>query len=125
MREAFDDLAKAFASGMSRRDALRRFGLATAGAMFAFGPAKAVAATTAHRFDCDAFCGFMFKPNSQAYFSCIRDAKHGTGACFDLGPASKDCRGVDCPKHSICISNNVNFNHTITPGDAFCMPVHF
>ena len=125
MRDAFDDLARAFASGMSRRDALRRFGLATAGALFAFGPARANAAALHVNPDCVAFCGFMFKIGSQAYENCVKDAKHGTGLCYATGPMSKACRGAKCPKHSICISSNVNFNHTIVTGEYFCMPVGF
>ena len=126
MKDAFDDLAKAFASRMSRRDALRRAALATAGALFAFGPARARAATagaTGAKPDCTAFCGFMFKPSSQAYKNCVADAKQGRGLCYELGPRSKPCRDARCPKHSICISNNVNFNHTFTGNDYFCVPI--
>lgn len=129
MKDAFDNLAKALASGMSRRDALRRFGIATAGTLFAFGPAKAALAggggggsTLA---DCETFCGFLYKRGSGAYRQCIQDAKHETGVCFDQGPASKVCRDSHCPKHTICMSNNVNFNHSLTTGGYVCMPIDF
>jgi len=125
MKDAFDDLAKAFASRMSRRDALRRAAIATAGALFAFGPARARAASAGKdaNADCKAFCGFLYKPSSQAYKDCVTQAKHGFGACYELGPRSKACKHAQCPKHSLCMSSHVNFNDTVTGGDFICVPL--
>ena len=126
MKDAFDDIAKAFASRMSRRDALRRAAIATAGALFAFGPARARAASAGKgaAADCKAFCSFLYKPWTQGYKDCVTAAKQGLGACYDVGPRSKACKEARCPKHSICMSTSVNFNFTaIHDDDYLCVPL--
>lgn len=128
MSEAFDDLAKALASGMSRREALRRFGIAAFGGLAFLYPARARAAPASAAGKgtftaCVDFCAFVYHPGTNAYYKCVRDAKDDKGLCKEFGPASAPCRGVQCPPHSFCVSNtfNFNFNSTGLPGH-HCAP---
>ena len=121
MKEAFDDLAKALASGMSRREALKRFGIAAAGTLLFFRhPGGAHAGESS---DCKTFCEFIYGKGTDAYHACWEDAKHGKGTCFEFGPKSKACRGASCPQYSFCVSNDFNFNYTGSPSSFHCIPI--
>jgi hypothetical protein len=131
MKDAFDDLSKALASGMSRRDALRKFGIAVAGSLFFLRPGFAGAKTPKEgpttQQQCDQFCLWLYGPKTSAYKTCKSQANAGYGACYDFGPASPNCNGVNCPNHSFCVSNsmNMNFNSTM-PEEHHCVPYpHF
>ncbi len=120
MKEALDDLSKALASGMSRRDALKRFGLAAAGTLLFFRrPGFAHAGESS---DCKRFCKFVYGDGTAAYRECWEDAKRGRGVCFEFGPKSKACRSIDCPEHSFCISETFNFNFTGVGPGGMCVP---
>jgi len=119
MKEAFDDLARALASGMSRRDALKRFGIAAAGTLFFFRPGGAHAGESS---DCKDFCTFVYGKGTAAYHECWEDAKRGRGVCFQFGPESKECRQIQCPPHSFCVSHNFNFNFTGVGPGGHCVP---
>ena len=120
MKEAFDDLAKALASGMSRRDALKRFGYAAAGTLLFFR--HPLGAHAGESSDCKRFCTFVYGKDTDAYHECWESAKHGRGACFEFGPESKACRSIQCPPYSFCVSQNFNFNYTGVGPGGHCVP---
>ena len=130
MKDAFDDLSRALASGMSRRDALRKFGIALAGSVLFLRsgvagakPPKDPAPTLAQQ--CDQFCLWLYGEKTKAYKACSKEANQGTGACYDFGPASEGCLDVRCPSHSFCVGNSMNMNDTVT-GETHCVPYpHF
>jgi len=105
MKDAFDDLAKALASGMSRREALRRAGIAAAGTLFFFRPVGAYAGEGGN---CKHFCRFVYGEGTSAYKECLQSAKKGKGACYEFGPKSKACREFTCPEHTFCVTHEFN-----------------
>ncbi len=123
MKEAIDDLSKDLASGMSRRDALKRFGIVAFGAAFAvFRPGRA-AAGHANRnvLACIPFCSYLYGVGSKAAAACVKDAfVRRSGACFEFGPASNVCSRVHCPHDTFCMSANLNYNYT--KGSTTCVP---
>jgi hypothetical protein len=126
MKDAFDDLSKALASGMSRRDALRKFGVAVAGSLFFFRPGAGGAFITPTRPPdkaCQQFCLWLYGKGTSAYATCVNQAKQKYGACYDFGPGSPACSGVECPSHSFCVSNSVNFTvNAHVPVGYTCVP---
>jgi hypothetical protein len=120
MKEAFDDLTKALASGMSRADALRRFGVAVGGSLLFFRHSGAAHAGESS--DCKRFCKFVYGDGTAAYDECWTDAKRGRGVCYEFGPKSKECRSIQCPPHSFCVSHNFNFNYTGVGPGGHCVP---
>ena len=122
MKEAFDDLSKALASGMSRREALKRFGIAAAGAVFFLRPGGALGGTDPGRNNrCKEFCRFMYG-DTKAGSKCWQDSLHGKGACYDTGPKSEGCKHVECPERSYCVSHTFNFNFTGSGANGHCVP---
>lgn len=79
----FDDLAKALATGTSRRRILQGLGgtIAALGSMSRF--ARVMAAPGGNS-DCAHFCAAAFPPGPQRG-QCISDGAHGVGPCVDCG----------------------------------------
>ena len=132
MKEAFDDLGRALASGMSRREALRKFGVAVGGSLVFFRsgvagakPPKEPQPTTAQQ--CDQFCLWLYGEKTNAYKNCSKQANQGFGPCYDFGPASPGCADARCPNHTFCVSNSMNMNVNFTvPTEFHCVPYpHF
>jgi hypothetical protein len=131
MREAFDDLSKALASGMSRRAALRRFGVVALGtAVAVFRPGRALAGTPDFRTLelCEEFCEYLYHGYNRAAKACMKDAFiYHRGACFEFGPASRCCSNVRCPHDSFCVSGSFNGTGASTVGptlcDTICVPI--
>jgi hypothetical protein len=106
MKNPFDELAKtlAIAKGMPRRDALRLIGGGLAGGVLAaFGVGKALGQGNS---PCAHFCVETFPPGA-ARGKCVSDAAHGTGICFECGPAAPEdhpplCGQVCCEEGQIC-----------------------
>jgi len=115
---------------MSRREALRRFGIAAAGTLFFFRPGSGhAAATRSGRMTgddhCSYFCAYLYGYGTQAYERCRNDAKHKKGICYQFGPGSPACQGSTCPHGSFCVSNAFNFNSTSSkkaPVGYYCVP---
>jgi hypothetical protein len=127
MREAFDDLSKAIAAGVSRREALRRFGVAAIGLAFGglfAGRAGAKVPSEHDLKDCEKFCNWLYGKNTEQVKQCIKDSRHHKGACYQFGPESDACEHVVCPPHTFCMASNFND----TPGstqakdNATCVP---
>ena len=130
MTKEFDDLARAFASGVSRRTALKRFGLAALGVVFAgVVPGRAAARRSQGGCGvtpgpCKLFCAWLYGNGTKAYFYCIESGSCHVGPCFEFGPFSPDCRFSVCPPNSVCVSLNVNSNSTVRGRDRYyCQPV--
>ena len=110
MGELFDELAKALASGVSRREALKRFAAGILGGIFATKAASPEVAEARRKRKvpkaCKKFCkGFS---TSELERQCRQDAKKKTGACFQCGPKAPDdsqvlCGDVCCPRES-CVA---------------------
>jgi hypothetical protein len=93
MANHFDELAKSLAGGMSRREALRRFGLGLGGALLAtFGLGTMASAaggfcgacnrfpTAAERRDCREFCNSCRKDPTVVNF-CVKEDLSGFACC--------------------------------------------
>ena len=100
----FDEIAKALASGLTRRQALRRVGGGLAGAMLAsLGLGKAWGATPKNCADfCKNFVGIN-PGNGNAYGKCVSNCAHcvnsggiacGASACCKGGSTSSCCSGT-------------------------------
>ncbi len=77
MNHQFDELAKAVAGGVSRREALRRLGGGLAAALLAsLDQGKAWSQGNS---DCAHFCQCL--PPGPERGQCVSDAAHGTGLC--------------------------------------------
>ena len=91
----FDELTKALATSMSRRQALRRTGGLLGGAVLAgFIPGVAWARNN----DCARFCNSVFGGDTPASAQCAMDAAHGKGLCYTCGPASGNTKTICCSK---------------------------
>ena len=82
MEHPFDDLAKALAGGMSRREAFRRFG----GGLIAGVLAVAGLAAQGQDNDCGKFCAECCRnlnppPRGQEMGECLRSCHEGGGIC--------------------------------------------
>jgi len=112
----FDDLSKALARGLSRRQALQRMvGGVVAAAVALVLPGRTFAGGTS---DCAHFCDAVFGDDTPEADACIADARHGTGACYEFGPRSTACEFVQCPPGEVCVSFNTNYG----PGTGTCIP---
>jgi hypothetical protein len=116
MGEHFDELAKALATGRSRRQALRTFAVGVAGAALAsLVPGRAADATTTNAgAACAKFCNTAFAAFPGAAVECITDAVKGKGRCFECGPKASNknktpCGGVCCPNGACVRSNGGQF----------------
>jgi hypothetical protein len=119
MGEHFDELARALASGRSRRQALRSFAAGVAGAALAsLMPGRSAEASTNASAACARFCNTAFAAIPGAAVFCITQSVIGKGACFECGPKAKNkdlipCGGFCCASGS-CL--RVNGGHQI------CLP---
>jgi hypothetical protein len=104
MGELFDELAKALASGRSRRQALRSFAAGVAGAALAsLVPGRSAEAATNASAACAKFCNTAFAafPSTAAF--CLTQSVVGKGPCFECGPKASSssnkipCGPVCCP----------------------------
>src|SRR5437868_789074 len=96
MENRFDELAKALAQGVSRREALRRFGGGLVGVLVAsLGLDRGWAKPNGGggNSDCAKFCHEVF--SGQEAGQCTSDAAHGQGACVacEANPA-RFCPGA-------------------------------
>jgi len=92
----FDELAKLLAGGLTRRGALRQIGGSLSGALLAaLGVGKARGDNPHGNDDCAHFCTSVFPPGP-ARGKCISDAAHGTGLCYQCGPAAPPGHGPLC-----------------------------
>jgi hypothetical protein len=96
MNHEFDELAKGLAQSVTRRDALKRFGLGTAGfALALFGPANRAAGDPLKYCLSDADC-----PDSKV---CV------LGFCVQ---EVKLCRSdADCPRQYYCAGGTCHHTH--------------
>src|SRR5579864_462059 len=91
----FDAFTKALATSTSRRQALRRIGGAFMGIVLAsLLPQRALADNS----DCAHFCDEAFPPGTERG-KCKSDAAHGTGLCFECGPAAPGTHGPLCGQY--------------------------
>jgi hypothetical protein len=107
MTNHMDDLAKALASGMSRRKALKMFGAGLLGsAAVTLWPNSAGAAAGGNS-ACAQFCNSVFGAGTPKADACISDAARGRGMCYGCGPKSDGsqvvCGTVCCPTGS-CVT---------------------
>jgi len=110
MANQFDELSKALAAGISRREALRRIGSGLVGAtLAALGLGKADAAPN----PCSVFCSKNFPPGP-ARAACLQ-------ACRQCGAdVSRVCFGAT---NAICCAPDSSCCNSST-GSAFCCPEH-
>jgi len=112
MKNPFDELAKTLAKAkeMPRRDALRLIGGGFAGAVLAsFGVGKVLGQGKGNlgNSPCAHFCKTVFPPGPERG-KCVSDAAHGTGLCFECGPAAPPdtgrvlCGQVCCETDAVC-----------------------
>jgi hypothetical protein len=129
VQKEFDDLAKAFATGMSRRTAIKRFGLAALGVAFAgLAPGRAAARATTICGQtpptCKSFCDWLYGKGSKAYFSCIDSGACHSGPCYEFGPQSPDCHHSVCPVNTVCVSLSINSNASLGGTRRYyCQPI--
>jgi hypothetical protein len=107
---AFDDLARALAEGVPRREALRRIGgalaaamLASLGSRFAWGQSL----------DCVGFCNQL--PSAEAS-QCLQDALNGGGLCEACQADSTRLCQTATGNHVCCATSNACCN------SACCQP---
>lgn len=81
----FDDFARAAAGGTSRRQALKQIGGVVGAAVVAALPAQALADPGGNS-ACAHFCHQVF--SGEAAGDCTSQAAHGTGPCYQCGPAA-------------------------------------
>ena len=120
MSREFDDLARALASGMSRRTALKRFVVAAAGlAVGGLLPGRAGAArsgdvpcASSAPPTCQTFCAWLYGKGTPAYTNCTNEGRCRYGPCYWYGPQSPDCHHSVCPVGTVCVSLNMNSNST-------------
>ncbi len=88
----FDDLSKALASTISRREAIRLLLSSLAAAcLAAVGLNKAAADNS----DCAHFCDAIYPPGPERG-QCKSQAAHGYGICYQCGPAAPAGHGQVC-----------------------------
>ena len=99
MSHQFDELAKDLARGVSRRQALRRFGEGLAGTLLASLGLESAWAKPGDpgggNSDCAHFCNAVYPPGSDRGH-CKSDAAHGQGLCTQCGPAAPAGHGPVC-----------------------------
>jgi hypothetical protein len=131
-----DELARALAGKVSRRQALKRTFLAAAGAILALLlPARRAraAGNTESLLDevldlfenkCQLFCEALFGEDTPEATSCSMLAKQHTGPCYQFGPQSPGCATNNCPHDTVCVSASPYYQYTSTlPGSFICIPV--
>lgn len=120
MSHEMDDLARALAGKVSRRQALKRTMAAAGGAVVAFLiPARrAEARSLRHRrfrerrdlslgapLACVEFCVAIYGQNTAEALTCIVESVECQGPCFQFGPESPACHDSDCPPKTVCVSS--------------------
>jgi hypothetical protein len=102
MSEIIDNVAKALASGLPRRQVLIRWA-GGAAALLPFADAAARDQFKRLQSYCEDWCNFEFT-GTQAE-SCISKAKKGKGPCYSSsgdGPGFVCTKQDPCPKHKRC-----------------------
>ena len=91
MGEFIDELARAMASGLPRRELLKRLGGGALGGALLWLVPRGAAAAPGDRShgnsDCAHFCNEVFPPGAERGH-CKSEAAHGSGPCFKCGPAA-------------------------------------
>ncbi|MGH2444049.1 MAG: hypothetical protein ACRDFX_12915, partial [Chloroflexota bacterium] len=117
----FDALARTLATGVTRRQALKA-ALATAagGALFRSGLGTAEAAPTPQQIaTCLKYCVHNFR--GAALESCVIQAIHGKGACFQCGGPEFSGGGGSCDTGFNTCGTNTNCNcFTTIEGGGVC-----
>src|SRR6478609_9204965 len=85
----FDELAKRLATGsITRRGLLRGLGSSVAGAGMAAITSGAARAARGGNSACAHFCAQVFGADTPEAGACTSQAAHGTGLCYQCGPAA-------------------------------------
>lgn len=116
METKFDQVSKLFAEGLTRRQSLRRIGGGLAGVIVGSLVGRAFAG--GGNSDCAHWCNDNFPPGP-GRGDCKSQAAHGTGPCYECGPAApavhgEFCGGVCCGVHESCINNACVTQNTVT-----------
>jgi hypothetical protein len=112
MENRFDELAKAVAGGMSRREALRRVGGGLVGAVLAsLGLGTKAWSAPAPNSGCEQFCRDcgISPGNGNAFGQCVSSCEHcwntGGKTCTGLCPTAARPNVVCCPDDQVCCPN--------------------
>ena len=126
MVKHFDELAKALASGMPRRVALRRFAGGLVGAAMAAAiPGRAALAAPSGKGGCAAYCLQKVGPGAKlgtCINECVNECTHICEEVFaDDGVARARCidRSLQCPPGT-CAAIDVNITTNGSPFPLFC-----
>lgn len=122
MTEQFDDLARALAKKVSRRQAAKGLVASGLAAVTAAVLPSRARARTACPLSCLQFCDAIYGPLSPAGVACTVDAVLRTGACYEFGPESSACRSVSCPRDTICVANTSYYGYSGS-GQTMCLPI--
>jgi hypothetical protein len=116
----FDSLTRAFGSGRSRRGVLKGLGATALGAV---GLSKLGAAEAANggNSDCAHFCTATFPPGA-ARGQCVSDAAHGTGICYQCGPAAANTGLALCGQ--TCVNEQADNNNCGACGNVCTSPAN-
>jgi len=127
MAHQMDELAKALASGISRRDALRLISGSLVGVVLSAMGIEQASAAKGRNSDCVEFCKQIYPPGA-ARGQCISEAAQGRGPCYDCGgsiyrmcsPDPYDLsRGVCCAPGQACRNGMCT---PVQAGIAICFP---
>jgi hypothetical protein len=122
--QQIDDLARALASKVSRRQAVKAAAVSGFAALVATvrpGTARAGLIQT----PCADFCTTIYGGATAATLECILASLQCTGPCYQFGPSSAPCRGVTCGSGSVCMAQNTENSSSLSGGAAMgvCIPV--
>jgi hypothetical protein len=121
----FDSLTRALGAGRSRRSVLKGLGkglgAAAAGAagVAAFG--SRTEAANGGNSDCAHFCTATFPPGA-ARGQCVSDAAHGTGICYQCGPAAANTGLALCGQ--TCVNEQADNNNCGACGNVCTSPAN-
>jgi Stigma-specific protein, Stig1 len=126
MAHQFDELAKALAEGVSRREALRRLGGGLVAALLASLGLDKVWADTGPggNSGCIAFCAQAFDSRTIQFANCVADGALGHGPCANCGAdLSRLCPQGDlpvcCGPTQVCRNGQCD-NRPCPPGQRVC-----
>jgi hypothetical protein len=123
MTQQFDDLARALASRVSRRQAVKAAAVSGVAALVAtVRPGTARAGLIQD--GCADFCTTIYGEATAATLECILAGVGSKGPCYQFGPNSAPCRGVTCGPGSVCMAQATE-NSSLSGGAAMgvCIPV--
>jgi hypothetical protein len=115
----FDEVAREFAGGVSRRKALRLLGGALVGSVLASVPGVAWAAEGGNS-ACAKFCRENFPPGRERG-QCIKAGARGEGPCFDNGGGNCLNGATECPFQFGCQNSESCFCATTVEGRNTCV----